>query len=58
MARSNELTDEIRIPRQKKPPVAESDPFDPNDLLNYIREPGDMPHHIRDPLPSEIAYRY
>ncbi|MEY4642784.1 MAG: hypothetical protein RLZZ227_2778 [Pseudomonadota bacterium] len=56
MAKSNEPSDEIRIPRQK-PPVIESDPFDMNDVLNYIREPGEMPHHIRDPIPSEIAYR-
>jgi hypothetical protein len=49
-------------PQQPVPPVrtpgSRSNLFDPNDLQNYIREPGDFMHqHIRDPIPSEVAYR-
>jgi hypothetical protein len=52
------------------PPKIKAREFDPNDLSNYMRgmgephamlyqiqEPGMALHHMRDPMPSEIAYR-
>lgn len=57
MKESNEQKKTQQQQQQEFPPVIRSDPFDPNDLQNYVREPGEMLHHIRDPLPSEIAYR-
>jgi hypothetical protein len=48
-------------PQQPAQPVwtpgSRSNLFDPNDLQNYIREPDFMHQHIRDPIPSQIAYR-
>jgi hypothetical protein len=61
MPRSNEQEKSKQQKQQQQqepvPQVIRSTPFDPNDLDNYIREPGDMLYHIRDTMPSEIAYR-
>ena len=55
-------------PEVPTPPPVKARDFDPNDLSNYARESAEMLYHIpepgtahlfhmRDPIPSIVAYR-